>query len=191
MLEHRYAKTEAAMMLTAGLALAAKERKLSLREIGRRLGYRQPVVLSHMSSGRVPVPIDRALDIAEQVGIPGDQFLEAVVHQHHPLVEWELITGKSDPFVVALETAAGMSLGALGAEHQRVLREVVKDREPQERWLSVPEVAGLTLLRKIFPGMESGGLSQGDRDALLQIADLRETLDAGYSTGVRSLREPK
>src|SRR5690349_25089099 len=115
MTEHRYANTTAAMMLAAGLRSAAQERALSLREIGRRLGYRQPVVLSHMASGRVPVPIDRASEIAEQVGIPRAPFLEAVLHQHHPAVEWGLVTCKTDPFVLDLEEAAGRPFSDLGA----------------------------------------------------------------------------
>ena len=141
MTEHRYANTSAAMMLAAALHAAAQERGLSLREIGRRLKYRQPVVLSHMSSGRVPIPVHRALDIAREVGISPAGFLEAVLQQHHPEVEWGLIIRKPDPFVTDLEAAAGKALKALSAEHRQIIREVIEDRQPKERWLSIPEIS--------------------------------------------------
>jgi transcriptional regulator with XRE-family HTH domain len=173
MTKHRYSDTEAAMMLAAGLRSAAQERGLSLREIGRRLGYRQPVVLSHMTSGRVPVPIDRAPDIARQVGISPDHFLEAVLRQHHPEVEWGLITGKPDPFLSDLQDEVGKPLNALSAGHHRVLREVVQDSAPEERWLSIPEVAAVKCLRQLFPMMGDSGLSEDDRETLRLAADIR------------------
>ena len=64
MSEHQYASTSAAQMLAHGLRSASQERGTSLREIGRRLKYKQPVVLSHMATGRVPIPLDRAAAIA-------------------------------------------------------------------------------------------------------------------------------
>jgi transcriptional regulator with XRE-family HTH domain len=179
MTEHRYANTAAATMLAAGLRSAAQERGLSLREIGRRLGYRQPVVLSHMASGRVPIPIDRALNIAEQVGIPRDRFLEAVLIQHHPGVQWRLITGEPDPSVLSLEKAAGRSLGALSAGHHRVLQEVVEDRNPEERWLAIPEISAVKFLRDLFPNMQTAGFSEEDRDALRLAVALNNAEDQG------------
>src|SRR5437763_15377370 len=101
-------------MLAEGLRFAAQERGVSLREIGRRLGYKQPVVLSHMANGRVPIPIDRAVDIARHVEIPARQLLEAVLQQQHPKVEWRLITG--------LERVAGKPVSEPSPGHQRVLR---------------------------------------------------------------------
>jgi hypothetical protein len=178
MTEHRYANTAAATMLAAGLRSAAQERGLSLREIGRRLGYRQPVVLSHMAAGRVPIPIDRALNIAEQVGISRDRFLKAVLIQHHPGVEWRLITGEPDPSLLGLEKAAGRPLSTLSAGHHRVLREVVEDRNPEERWLAIPEIAAVKFLRDLFPNMQSGGLSEGDREALRLAVELSKAEDA-------------
>lgn len=173
----RYADTTAAKMLSDGLRSAAQERGLSLREVGRRLGYKQPVVLSHMAKGRVPVPIDRAPEIARQVGMPPDRFLEAVLHQHHPEVEWGLITVKPDPFLLDLEEAAGHPLSALSAEHHGVLREVVADSKPEERWLSIPETAAIRFLREIFPNMRISGLSEDDRDALRLAAAVRNADD--------------
>jgi transcriptional regulator with XRE-family HTH domain len=173
----RYANTTAARMLTDGLRSAALERGLSLREIGRRLGYKQPVVLSHMAKGRVPVPIDRAPEIARQVGVPVDRFLEAVLRQHHPEVEWELITEPSAILYGEMEHIAGKSLDELDAGHQRVLKEAVEERDPEARWLSAAEVPVIQLVRELFPAVSAEGLSASDREFLRTIADLLRDTD--------------
>lgn len=191
MTTHRFEGTTAAVMLAAGLHSAAQERGLSLREIGRQLGYRQPVVLSHMASGRVPIPTGRATDIARLVGIPVDRFLEAVLHQHHPDVEWGLITGKPDPFTLGLELNAGKPMSALSERHQTVLREVVEDSKPEERWLSIPEIAAVKLLRDLFPEMPTRGFSDEDRDALRLAATLRSTDHADLEQGQAMRRGKK
>jgi hypothetical protein len=177
MTNHRYAGTTAAKMLADGLRSAAQERDLSLREIGRRLGYRQPVVLSHMASGRVPVPIDRASEIARQVGISPDHFLEVVLRQHHPEVEWGLITGKPDPFLSDLQDAVGKPLNSLSAGHHRILREVVEDSKPEERWLAIPEVAAVKYLRELFPNLPAAGLSDADRSTLRTCVEIMKEQD--------------
>lgn len=137
-----------------------------MREIGRRLAYRQPVVLSHMASGRVPIPIDRATEIAEQVGISPEKFLEAVLRQHHPKVEWSLITAETDQFIADLQKSAEKPLQSLSPGHRRVLIEVVKDSKPEERWLSIPEIAAVKFLRELFPHLTVAGLSIEDRENL-------------------------
>lgn len=174
--KHRFTDTEAARMLADGLRFAALERGLSLREIGRRLGYRQPVVLSHMALGRVPVPIDRATQIAEQVGIQPDRFLEAVLHQQHPNVEWALITGETAPFMSALQDLVDVPLSSLSAEHLRILQEVVKDNKPEERWLTIKEVSAVKLLRELFPDLSVNGLSIEDIQNLRAIIEIHKGL---------------
>jgi hypothetical protein len=172
MTEHKYANTSAAMMLAAGLRWAAQEWGLSLREIGRRLGYRQPVVLSHMASGRVPIPIDRAVTIAEQVGLAPGEFLEAVLHQHHPAVDWNLIAPSLDTSLRELQSSGGSSQRKLASEHGRILREVVEDTRPEERWLSNVEIPVVKFLRRVFPTMQTDGLSEDEWDALRLAAHL-------------------
>jgi hypothetical protein len=172
--DYEYAETLAAKMLSEGLRTAAAERGLSVRQIGKLLEYKQAVVLSHMANGRVPIPIDRALDIAREVGLPGKQFLEAVLRQRHPDVDWRLITATDEPFVEELETIANKPLGDLSADHQRVLRDAVRDPDPQARWLSVPEIAAVQLLRRIFPNMHREGLSAEERHLLDLLPALRD-----------------
>jgi hypothetical protein len=171
-----YASSAAARLLNNGLKTAAVERKLSLREIGRRLGYRQPVVLSHMASGRVPIPIDRATDIAREVGLDAKQFLEAVLEQRHPEIDWSLITVPTATFCGEMERLAGKSLDELEAGHQRVLKEAVEERDPEARWICDAEVPAMQLLREQFPSVSTAGLSATDREFLRTIANLlRET----------------
>jgi hypothetical protein len=69
----------------------------------------------------------------------------------------------------------------LSAGHRRVLREVVEDSKPEERWLSIPEIAAVKLLREIFPNMRNSGLSEDDCDALRLAASLRNADDADNS----------
>lgn len=171
MTKHRYTGTAAAVMLAEGLRIAAQERKISLREIGRRLGYRQPVVLSHMASGRVPIPIDRATEIAEQVGITPDVFLEAVLRQHHPNVEWALITAEADQFVF------DKPLRSLSAEHHRIFQEVASDSKPEERWLAIPEIAAVRFLRELFPRLSVSGLSVQDYENLRASVELGKAIN--------------
>lgn len=177
MAAHRLAKTAAARMLSDGLKTAASEKALSLREAGRRLGYKQPVVLSHMASGRVPIPIDRAVDIAAEVGLPAKAFLEAVLQQRHPDVDWTLLATRPDPLITELERVAGKPLNELSAAHIGVLRDVVRDAKPEERWLAVPEISAVQLLREIFPHLRSEGLSLGDQSILRACAELLKEQD--------------
>jgi len=166
MTKFRYANTAAATMLTDGLRSAALERGLSLREIGRRLGYKQPVVLSHMAKGRVPVPIDRAVDIAREVGLAAPAFLKAALQQQHPDTDWRLISGE--------EPELGTPLGRLSPRRQQIVKEVLDDPRPEERWIDAPEVPTLRLLRQLFPQMQTSGLSEEDQDKLRLAAHLSE-----------------
>lgn len=177
--EQRYANTEAAHLLATALRRASQEQGLSLREIGRRLGYKQPVVLSHMASGRVPIPTDRAVDIAREVGATESVFLEAVLRQHHPSVNWGLITGQFDPILEDLQRSTQTPLKDLSAEHRRVLREVCKDSRPAERWIATSEIAALKLMRELFPQLSTVGLSADDSATLRTCVQVLKDADNG------------
>jgi hypothetical protein len=180
MTAHPFASTEAAQMLAHGLRSASQERGVSLREIGRRLGYKQPVVLSHMAAGRVPIPLDRAPAIASEVGLAQAQFLRAVLQQRHPEVKWGLITGTADEFATELERTAGKPLSTLSAAQQRVLRDVVRDSDAELRWLTIPEISAVQLLRELFPRLRTDGMNASDREFLRTLAELlNETNEKG------------
>jgi hypothetical protein len=158
MSDYIYAETPAARMLRDGLRAAAGERGLSVRQIGKLLGYKQAVVLSHMASGHVPIPIDRALDIAEIVGLPGKKFLVAVLRQRHKDVNWGLITDVGDDFTASLEALVGGPLSQLTGEHRNILRDVVVDRNPSRRWLSLAEVPLVEAIRAEEPHLRTEGI---------------------------------
>jgi hypothetical protein len=130
-----------------------------------------------MASGRTPIPIDRAPAIAGEVGLPPKQFLEAVLQQRHPDIDWQLITGTADPFEIELERTAGKPLSALSLAQQRVLRDVVRDSDPEPRWLSIPEISAVQLLRELFPRLRTDGLSSSDRETLRTCAQLLKDED--------------
>jgi hypothetical protein len=160
-----YAESDAAMLLAGAIAERARER-ISLRELGRRLKYKQPVVLSHMATGRVPIPIDRAVDIACTVGLSTKKFLLSVLEQRHPGIDWSMLADASDGFATELETIAARPLDELPPTAKAVLREVVVDPKPARRWLTTAEIPALEILREVRPALRVEGLSAGDKREL-------------------------
>jgi transcriptional regulator with XRE-family HTH domain len=173
-IDPKLADTPAARMLAEGLSRASQERGLSMRKVGALLGYKQAVVLSHMTTGRVPIPIDRAEDIARVLGIDPKAFLQAVVKQRHPDVSWSLLSNEDgqegDELTHELAVSLGMPLKELNQEQRAVMREVAADPRPRRRWLSVHELTAIEAFREVRPAVQSEGLSALDlsriRDAL-------------------------
>ena len=161
--DYPLANTAAARMLSAGLAKAKQEHGLSIRQIGKQLGYKAAVVLSHMANGRVPIPIDRAEELAEKLGIDKSMFLQAVLRQRHPEVSWHLLfeSGQAAPdtLVQELEAVLGCRLQDLSKEQRAVMREVAAEPHPQRRWLSVHELHAVEVLREAIPSIETEGAS--------------------------------
>jgi hypothetical protein len=158
MSDFEYADSAAARMLFQGLRRASSERGLSVRQIGKNLNYKQAVVLSHWASGRVPIPLDRAVEVARAVGLPEREFLLAVMEQRHPEVEWELVTSLKDDFLQDLEAIAGEPLSMLSTEHRQVMKEVVAEAQPQRRWLTLGELPVMEAIRAQAPYVRSDGL---------------------------------
>lgn len=88
-----HATSAAAVMLTSAFGRLASDHGISQRRLAAHLGYANSVPLSHMASGRVPVPIDRALDLAEATGMCPKEFLLAVLDQRHPEIPFKSIFG--------------------------------------------------------------------------------------------------
>ena len=164
-----YAQTEAAMLLAGALAEMSRSKRVSLREIGRRLGYKQPVVLSHMSSGRTPIPLDRAEEIARAVELPERKFVLSVLEQRHQGIDWRSIAANEDEFIDELVNIAGTWLGDLPTEQRGVLREVVADSQAGKRWLTVAELGAIQLLRDLRPHLRSEGLTPDDRRTIRDV----------------------
>ena len=158
-------------MLRSAFDRAHRERRLSIRMLAKQLDYKQATVLSHMASGRVAIPLERAPDIARAVGIPPSIFLAAAVAQRLPkedhllLVEQDSAT-LSQGLAADLQVIAGVELDRLSDEHKAILKEVVSDAHPQRRWLSVAEVPIVTLIRRHRPQFSQDGISEKDRSAI-------------------------
>lgn len=164
-IDPKLADSPAARMLAEGLSRASRERGLSMRQIGAMLGYKQAVVLSHMTTGRVPIPIDRAEDIAEVLELDPGLFLEAVVKQRHPKVAWQLVGAhreSGDEVTHELAVSFGRPLRELNDEQRAVMREVAAEPRPRRRWLSVHELTVMELVRELRPSVGSDGVSSSD-----------------------------
>lgn len=167
-----FADTAAARMLAAALKRASDEQAMSLRQLAKILNYKQAVVLSHMSLGRVPIPIDRVEDIAEALDLNKSAFLQAVLEQRHPDVDWSLLRRGLDGGSVSeglseeLEAILGAQLSTLNGSQRRVLREVVNEQRPDRRWLTVHELPAMELVRQWQPTVRENGLSNEQRNSL-------------------------
>lgn len=167
-----FGASAAAQTLQQALDKASRERGLSLRDLARRLGYKQAVVLSHMARGRVPIPIDRAGQLATQLEIDPTEFLQQVLEQRFPEIAWSAIFAGDRPsaaegeLVEVLQTIARRPLDELSAEQKLVMREVVADPHPARRWLSVHELAAMELLRNVVPDLATAGLTRSVAEAL-------------------------
>ncbi|WP_219895080.1 helix-turn-helix domain-containing protein [Aquisediminimonas profunda] len=169
---HPLADTDAARMLRAGLEEMSERRGISGRTIAKQLGMKTSVMLSHWAIGRVPIPIERAQQLADALGINSSTFLRAVIKQRHPEVNWALLTAPTpeeaaESIVEAdLRNLAGRPLAELPAEQLRVLYEVAADPQAPRRWLAVAEINVVEMLRELRPSMREMGLSATDRQAL-------------------------
>jgi len=157
----------AARMLAEGLSRAKDEQGLSIRQIGRQMGYKTSVVLSHMALGRVPIPIDRVEELAGILKLDKRSFLQAVVRQRHPDVSWELLAESghalgTDNLAQELQAVLGARLQDLNREQRSVMREVAAEHSPRRRWLSVHEIHAVEALRELFPHIGTEGVASED-----------------------------
>jgi hypothetical protein len=144
-----------------------RARGTSVRSLGKKLGYKQATVLSHIAHGRVAVPMKRAADIALVVELPPEDFLSAAVEQRTPTAA-EYLGGRDRGFGFELGLISGQSLDQLNDEQKQVAREVVADERPTRRWLSLAELPAIMLLRELRPNITQSGLSSKDRLAIEQ-----------------------
>ena len=180
--EYPFKNSEATKLMAAALEKASQDRKLTQREVAHNLGYKSVVVVSHMASGRAPIPIDRADDLARVLRLDRGAFLLAVLDQRFPHIDFKGVLAKSlkmkpaqiadrKDSMVAQELAdiAGSELDDLPNDVLNVLRSVVTDRKAARRWISPSEVPVIEQIRKHKPD----GLSPAELAKLKEfIADL-------------------
>jgi transcriptional regulator with XRE-family HTH domain len=169
-------------MLAHGIRVAATERGISQRDLGKRFGYRQSVVLSHMASGRVPIPIDRAVAFAKELHLDEPEFLLAVLEQRHPDVEFESLllhgvsqgrSARDGTILDDLEAIGGRRLSDLPSAQMDVVKEAVADANAHRRWLSIHELPAIELLRRLKPSLGSEGLTAGERQSITEALSKR------------------
>jgi len=169
--DYPLANSQATRMLAEALARANEERNLSQRQLAKILNYKTSVVLSHMALGRVPIPVDRALDFARLLNMDAPKFLLAVLEQRHPDIDFGRTFGistKSKPVSVEgresytleeLESIAGKPLDELPVDRINILREAVADPNASRRWLDLGELQLMEAIRAARPS----GLSPVER----------------------------
>jgi transcriptional regulator with XRE-family HTH domain len=72
---------EARRMLKAALRAS---NGLNQQELAKRLGYTSAVTMSHMASGRAPIPFNRVLALLKELGMTSSVFFLAVLDQRLP-----------------------------------------------------------------------------------------------------------
>lgn len=165
-------ETEATLMLARGLSKAQAERGLTQRDVARHLGYKSSVVVSHIASGRVPIPIDRAAEIASLLELEPSRFLLAVLQQRHPNIDFGTLFGSAIPerssgkIATELETIAGRRLDDLDRSTIQVLREVVAAALPAKRWLAVAEVPVMEAIRQRHPAIAERGVTEDEQQLI-------------------------
>jgi hypothetical protein len=86
--EYAYASTRATKMFAKALTDLHERHGISQRKFALQAGYKSSVVISHMASGRTPIPINRGEDFAKRLQIPKRDFMVALLEQRHPDIDW-------------------------------------------------------------------------------------------------------
>lgn len=159
-----HADTAAALTLQSALRRAKEKNKMSLRAIAKLLNYKQAAVLSHMASGRIPIPVERAEEIAVALDINPSAFMKMVLKQRYP--NMSLAVGQNvfdhHALLSGLDTSLPPGLNNATPSQMRIIREVLRDDHASERWLSPHEVFFVSEIRKLRPDIIADGLSSDD-----------------------------
>ena len=177
-LDYPHADTRAAKMLDVAIDQMSKNDRGSLRQIAGRLGYKSAVILSHMRSGRLAIPIDRAIDLARATEMDAGAFLLAVLEQRHPEIDFiGVLTGRDAQqdrsmqslgviLAANLSDALDQPVTLLSSEHIGVIREVLAEPHPRKRWVGVNESGIIEFIRRELPEIARDGLSAAQRNFL-------------------------
>lgn len=164
------AHTEATKMLAEAVAVKQAQ-GLSQRDLALALGYKSGVIVSHMATGRAPIPIDRSKDISDLLDLDRNAFLLAVLEQRLPMLDFRSLIGnrplvdeKDERLMKQFEIIAGRPLSTLPVDQLDLIRECLADREPRSRWLSLHELPIVALIRQLRPTFRSQGLTQAEQE---------------------------
>jgi hypothetical protein len=165
MSDYPLAGTRAQKMIADALEKVQADKGQSQRYLAKILGYKSSVVLSHMASGRAPIPVDRAGDFARLLDLDPGEFLIAVMEQRHPDIDFRRLLGlgkrkkssgaatasESSALAEELESIAGESLDQLPMTQVKIMREVVADNNAARRWIEPHEITMVESVRRAHP----------------------------------------
>jgi hypothetical protein len=157
--------TPAADMLSRALSKYSDQPGKSIRKLGALLGYKQAAILSHMATGRVPIPLDRAAELAQALEMPEGRFVSEVLKQRHPEAYAALVRKPPEERHLLVVDTDVDALG-LSPVQARIIREVGRDMRPQERWMSIPELEVMELIRAACPHVSVEGLTRDELNAI-------------------------
>lgn len=150
-----YAATRAAGILTEALHRYTGAHPGGLRALAARLGIKQATVLSHMATGRIGIPLDRAEELAQLLDINQQMFCAAVLEQRAPSIFRILV--EEGPSASPSDAARNADLrralvsAELSPEQEATIRAILSGGPGCVRWLSENEAALLTTIRECRP----------------------------------------
>ncbi len=172
--DHPLAHTQATKMFAEAVARKQKQ-GISQKDLAAALGHKSSVVVSHMATGRAPIPIDRSRDISDLLELDRNVFLLAVLEQRLPMLDFQSLVGsrsaadgKHEHLINQSETIGGRPLSALPDDLLDLIKECVADKDPRSRWLSLDELPVVALIRQLRPTFRSQGLTQADQKKVLE-----------------------
>lgn len=170
--------SRATRMLADAIRRIQSEKGLSLREIAFTVGYKSSVALSHFATGRAPIPLDNAIELARGLGLDPREFARAVFEQRHPELAEQALTSpvldrelsERELVIADLESIAGCSLDEVDPRRLAIIRDVLADMDPARRWLSLDELPVATAVRLAIAGSGGSPLTQKKRQQLIDAA---------------------
>jgi len=133
----------------------------------------------------VPIPIEKAIGLADKLQLDRDKFLIAVLEQRYPEINFAELLGvrlvSAGKIATRLELLAGHDLDDLSTETVSVLEDVVVAAHPRRRWLSYDDLALMELLRRKFSQLKDRSL--GERELLQLEQCLARVLDDDLPIG--------
>jgi hypothetical protein len=122
-----------------------------------------------MASGRIPIPLERAEEIANVLDINPRGFIKMVLKQRYPNMPLPVEDDVTNHLAFIGEinrTSVDLDLSSATPSQLRIVREVLWDDRASERWLSPHEVFFVNLIRKLRPDVTKDGLSFDDLQKL-------------------------
>ena len=150
-----YADTRAAFMLDSAIRRYTTQNAGGLRALAARIGIKQATVLSHMANGRIGIPLDRATQLAEVLGMDATEFSMAVLQQREPeifkLLSPTIAKNTKPPKVTECVTHLFQSGATISPLKMRLIVELLASPDANFRHATGSEAQLLNLIRNLCP----------------------------------------